>query len=84
MCPYSELFWFAFFLHFPAFRLNTERYPYSVRMRENAGKMRARIIPNTDTFYVVPIKMDFLSTNWPVYVIIMIRNQRKLIPLKAK
>ena len=53
-------------------------------MRENAGKMRARIIPNTDTFYVVPIKMDFLSTNWPVYVIIMIRNQRKLIPLKAK
>ena len=27
--------------------------PYSVRMRENAGKMRIRIIPNTDTFYAV-------------------------------
>ena len=27
--------------------------PYSVRMWENAGKMRTRIIPNTDTFYAV-------------------------------
>ena len=25
--------------------------PYPVRMRENAGKMRTRITPNTDTFY---------------------------------
>ena len=42
--PYSELFWSAFFPHFPTFELNTERY--SVRMRENAGKMRTRITPN--------------------------------------
>ena len=31
-CPYLELFWSAFFPHFPAFGLNTERYevaPYS-------------------------------------------------------
>ena len=56
-CPYSVLFWFAFFSHFPAFGLNTERY-YSVRMRENAGKMRTRITPNTDTFYAV------YSKNW--------------------
>ena len=27
--------------------------PYSVRMRENAGKMRTRITPNTDSFYAV-------------------------------
>ena len=27
--------------------------PYSVRMRENAGKMGTRITPNTDTFYAV-------------------------------
>ena len=27
--------------------------PYSVRMRENAGKMRTRITSNTDTFYAV-------------------------------
>ena len=26
---------------------------YSVRMRENLGKMRTRINPNSDTFYVV-------------------------------
>ena len=25
-CPYSELFWSAFFPHFPTFGLNTERY----------------------------------------------------------
>ena len=25
-CPYSELFWSAFFTRFPAFGLNTERY----------------------------------------------------------
>ena len=27
--------------------------PYSVRMRENAGKRQTRITPNTDTFYAV-------------------------------
>ena len=27
--------------------------PYSVRMRENAGKMRTEITPYTDTFYAV-------------------------------
>ena len=27
--------------------------PYSARMRENAGKMRTRITPNTDSFYAV-------------------------------
>ena len=27
--------------------------PYSVRMWENAGKMRSRTTPNTDTFYAV-------------------------------
>ena len=27
--------------------------PYSGRMRENARKMRARITPNTDSFYTV-------------------------------
>ena len=26
---------------------------YSVRMRENSGKMRTRITPNTDSFYAV-------------------------------
>ena len=27
--------------------------PYSAQMRENAGKMRTRITPNTDSFYAV-------------------------------
>ena len=28
---------------------------YSVRMRENAAKMRTRITPNTDSFYAVHV-----------------------------
>ena len=47
-------------LIFPTFsRIRTEYgeilriYPYSLRMRENAGKIRTRITPNTDTFYAV-------------------------------
>ena len=42
-CPYLELFWSSFFLHFPAFGLNTVRYSLSLRiqseLREDAGKM---------------------------------------------
>ena len=38
-------------------RVRIRRYsislPYSVRMRENAGKIRTRITPNMDTFYAV-------------------------------
>ena len=34
-CQYSELFWSAFFPHFPAFGLNTERYSV---FSPNAGK----------------------------------------------
>ena len=61
-CPYLELFWSAISLHFTAFRLNTERYFLSLRIQsksrkmrgkcgENAGKMRTRITPNTDSFH---------------------------------
>ena len=39
---------------FPAFSLICIS-PYSVQMRENAGKMRTRITPNTDTFYAVGV-----------------------------
>ena len=28
-------------------------FPYPVQMRENAGKMRTRITPNTDSFYAL-------------------------------
>ena len=37
--------------HFLAFGLNTERYSVSLRIQSECGKMRARITPNTDTFY---------------------------------
>ena len=50
---YSGLFWSAIFPHFPSFGLNTGISLYSVRMRENAEKMRTRINPNTNTFSAV-------------------------------
>ena len=31
--------------------------PYSVRIRENAGKMRTRISPNTNIFYAVIVSV---------------------------
>ena len=60
--PYSELFWSTFFPHFPAFIIS----PYSVRMRENAGKIRTRITPNTDTFYAVSIFREVTSSRFRV------------------
>ena len=51
--PYSELFWSLFARiwteHGEILRIS----PYSVQMRENLGKMRTRITPNTDSFYPV-------------------------------
>ena len=37
-CSYSELFWSAFFLHFPVFGLNTKRYSISLRIRSECRK----------------------------------------------
>ena len=41
--------------HFPAFRLNTERYEVSLLIQSEYGKMRTRTTPNTDTFQAVTI-----------------------------
>ena len=39
--------------HFPAHGLNTEKYGVSLRIQSEYGKMRTRIIPNTNTFHTV-------------------------------
>ena len=39
--------------HFPAFRLNTERYGVSLRIQSECGKMWTRITPNSDTSHAV-------------------------------
>ena len=39
--------------HFPAFRLNTERYGVFLRIQSICGKLWTRITPNTDTFQAV-------------------------------
>ena len=65
-CPYSELFWSAFFPHSAWIWRDTKYIRirtlygeiqsislYSVRMRENARKIRTRITPNMDAFYAV-------------------------------
>ena len=46
---HSELFWSAL----SKFGLNTERYSVSRRIQYKCGKIRTRITPNMDTFYVV-------------------------------
>ena len=38
-CPYSELFWFRFFLLFHAFGLNMEKYGVSLHIQSKCGKM---------------------------------------------
>ena len=38
--------------------------PYSVQMRENAGKMRTRITPNTDSFYAVILCRSISVFSW--------------------
>ena len=41
--------------HFPAFKMNTERYSVSLCFQSNCGKMWTRITPNTDTLCTVLI-----------------------------
>ena len=52
----------------PAFSGNRTEYgeilhmsPYSLRMRENAGKMPTRVTPNTDPFYAVKTGVQFFN-----------------------
>ena len=54
--------------HFPAFRLNTERYFLSLRIQSKCEKMRARITPNTDTFYLVNdlVKIIIWAFQWKI------------------
>ena len=58
-CAYSELFWSPFFLHFPAFGLNTDRYSVSLRIQFECGKIRTRITPTMDTFYAVELSRKY-------------------------
>ena len=44
--------------YFPAFRLNAERYGVSIRIQSECGKIRTRIIPNTDTFHTVGLASE--------------------------
>ena len=44
-CSYSVLFRSAFFPHFPAFGLNTERYSLSLRIQSKCGKIREKCGP---------------------------------------
>ena len=58
-CAYSELFWSPFFLHFPTFGLNTDRYSVSLRIQFECGKIRTRITSTMDTFYAVELSRKY-------------------------
>ena len=66
---------------FPAFsRIRTDYgeilriSPYSVRMRQNVGKMGTRITPNTDTFYAVSLVNVF-----PIFSLNSLQNALCLV-----
>ena len=59
-CPYSELFWSAFSHIRTEYGEILRIFPYSVRMRENVGKMWTRITSKTDTFYASQL-LNFLT-----------------------
>ena len=48
ICPYSELFWSAFFPHFPEFGRNTERYPHSDWIQRNTPYVNTKRYPHLD------------------------------------
>ena len=48
-CVKSARIWVFSGPHFPAFKLNTERYG----VQSECGKIRTRITPNMETFYAV-------------------------------
>ena len=88
--PYSELFWSAFFPHFPAFGLNTETYEVSLRIQSECGKirgkMRTRITLNTDTFYAVTVFFQRILNalfpyNFRRYIAIYFHKQTNFLSL---
>ena len=52
-CVKNVLIWSYYSPQFPAFRLNTERYPVSLHIQSESRKIRTRIAPNTDIYAVL-------------------------------
>ena len=48
-------------LYFPTFGLNAERYSLSPRIQSECGKIQTGKTPNTDSFHVVFLSLDFDS-----------------------
>ena len=72
---YSGPHFFRIFPHSDWIRRDTESISlYSVRMRENAGKMRIRITPNRDSFYAVWVRKNFC--NFQFFVLILSQFKR--------
>ena len=57
-CPYSEFFWSAFFLHFPAFGLNTA--PYLSVFSPNAGKYGKNADQNNSEYGLFLLSVVFM------------------------
>ena len=81
--PYSELFWSSLFPHFPHLDWIRSISPYSVRMRENEGKMRIRVTLNTDSFYAVlfyiAISLNrIFPLRWWFMISILLKSLRRL------
>ena len=73
-----SVFWVILVRIFPAFSHIWTEYeeirrisPYSVRMRENAGKKRTKVTPNTDTFYTV---IYFWYNQSGIHTLVLLHN----------
>ena len=70
-CPYSQLFW----SHFPAFKLNTDRYTVSLRIQSKYGNMWTRLSPNIDTIYAVSSlavrKLEYNDQKNPIFCVFL-------------
>ena len=69
------------FPHSDWIQRDTEYLQYSVRMRENAGKMRTRITPKTDVFYTV--FMTFVAATKCISVIKQFMDNRRSLVLNT-
>ena len=63
LCVKSVRIWGYSGPHFPAFGLNSRIWKFvSLHIQSECGKMRTRITPNTDTFYIMSISVLDFST----------------------
>ena len=78
--PYSELFWSAFFPHFPAFGLNAKRYSVSLRIQSKCEKNVDQNKSEHEHFLCSVIRWEVKTSLWKNRSILKsFLNSRKIL-----